>query len=136
MQARAFASQTDAPADRCASLRLPLSSSLPGRPARAVSRAGAERGARARAQVLMSALALRRTKDTVVDGRRVVELPEKTVHRVPVALSVADRAVYGRWEAHGAPRFARIALARLPRRSQEGQPGLNMHTLERLVLIL
>ncbi len=63
----------------------------------------------------MSALALRRTKDTVVDGRRVVELPEKTVHRVPVALSAADREIYSRWEAHGALGSARTALTFLLR---------------------
>ncbi len=54
-------------------------------------------------QVLMSAIALRRTKESSVDGRRLVELPEKTVHMVPVTLSSADRAVYSHWESYGAP---------------------------------
>lgn len=51
----------------------------------------------------MGAIALRRTKESSVDGKRLVQLPEKTVHIVPVTLSDADRAVYSRWEAHGAP---------------------------------
>lgn len=57
---------------------------------------------RASRQVLMGAIALRRSKDTVMGGKKVVDLPEKTVHRVPVTLSGAERAVYSRWEVHGA----------------------------------
>ena len=54
-------------------------------------------------QVLMGAIAVRRTKESSVDGKRLVELPEKTVHMVPVTLSSADRAVYSRWESYGVP---------------------------------
>lgn len=49
----------------------------------------------------MGAIALRRTKQQQVDGRPLVELPQKTVYRVVVKLDPASRAKYTRWQEAG-----------------------------------
>ncbi len=54
-------------------------------------------------QVLMAKLALRRTKDTKVEGGKpVVELPPKHINEVKVTLSAQHREIYNRWEQAGA----------------------------------
>lgn len=54
-----------------------------------------------RLQALVGSLALRRTKDTVRNGHRLVELPPRNVNIVPVVLSAAEQAKYKRWEEAG-----------------------------------
>lgn len=49
----------------------------------------------------MKAIALRRTKDMQVDGKRLVELPRKTISMHYVDLSPEDREVYDKVEEIG-----------------------------------
>lgn len=53
-------------------------------------------------QIVMARLALRRTKETRVEGGRpVVELPPKHINEVKVTLSADHREKYNRWEQAG-----------------------------------
>lgn len=53
-------------------------------------------------QILMARLALRRTKETKVEGGKpVVELPPKHINEVKVTLSAQHREKYNRWEQAG-----------------------------------
>ena len=54
-----------------------------------------------RPQVLMAAIAMRRTKELQVGGRPLVALPTKTIHQVGVQLDAAARAKYERWQSAG-----------------------------------
>jgi hypothetical protein len=54
-------------------------------------------------QLLLSTVALRRTKDLEVNGRPLVALPSKTVHLVTVQLSREERDKYERWQQAGGP---------------------------------
>ncbi|KAJ7555457.1 hypothetical protein O6H91_05G038800 [Diphasiastrum complanatum] len=60
-----------------------------------------ERSGFSRLQGLMSAIALRRTKETQIDGHRLVELPPKVVTVYPVELSSEHRRVYDQMELKG-----------------------------------
>ena len=56
-------------------------------------------------QIVMATLALRRTKDTRVEGGKpVVELPPKHINEVKVTLSAGHREKYERWEQAGESR--------------------------------
>ncbi|KAG0623190.1 hypothetical protein M758_3G155200 [Ceratodon purpureus] len=54
-----------------------------------------------RLQALIKAIALRRTKDMQVDGRRLVELPRKTISMHYVELTPEDRELYDKVEENG-----------------------------------
>lgn len=52
-------------------------------------------------QLLLNTVALRRSKEQEVNGRRLVQLPPKAVHLVRVRLSREERLKYERWEDAG-----------------------------------
>lgn len=52
-------------------------------------------------QALIKAIALRRTKDMQVDGKRLVELPRKTISMHYVELTPEDRELYDKVEESG-----------------------------------
>lgn len=54
-----------------------------------------------RLQALMSAIALRRTKDMQQDGKMIIELPPKKVTVQLVDFSDEERDLYGQWELEG-----------------------------------
>lgn len=54
-----------------------------------------------RLQALIKAIALRRTKNMQVDGRRLVELPSKTISLHSVELTPEDRELYDKVEENG-----------------------------------
>eukprot|EP00249_Psilotum_nudum_P023028 c28730_g1_i2 orf=268-2055(+) len=55
----------------------------------------------ARLQALMMTIALRRSKDMRIDGKRLVDLPQKTVSIYNVELSPEDRELYDKVEWEG-----------------------------------
>lgn len=48
----------------------------------------------ARLQAIMATFLLRRKKDTELDGRRLIELPKKTVDLIKLEFSVEERDIY------------------------------------------
>ncbi|EFJ19536.1 hypothetical protein SELMODRAFT_110695 [Selaginella moellendorffii] len=55
----------------------------------------------ARLQGLMSSISLRRTKETKVNGKKLVDLPPKIITVFPVDLSPEDRSLYDKMEKDG-----------------------------------
>jgi len=58
-----------------------------------------------RVQALLKAICLRRTKTSLVDGKPILQLPERNVERVETPFSVDERAFYEALETRTRDRF-------------------------------
>lgn len=58
-----------------------------------------------RVQALLKAICLRRTKTSLVDGKPILELPDRNVERVETPFSVDERAFYEALETRTRDRF-------------------------------
>ncbi|KAF8804469.1 hypothetical protein BYT27DRAFT_7243611 [Phlegmacium glaucopus] len=65
----------------------------------------------ARLQAIMATFLLRRKKDTELDGRRLIELPEKKIDLIKLEFSEEEREIYKMVEARSQAKFNRYLRA-------------------------
>ncbi|MED6218236.1 hypothetical protein PIB30_025010 [Stylosanthes scabra] len=63
-------------------------------------------------QTILSAIVLRRTKGTLIDGKPIINLPPKTIELTMVDFSVEERAFYRELEADSRSKFEEYAHAK------------------------
>nr|XP_043625841.1 helicase-like transcription factor CHR28 [Erigeron canadensis] len=62
-------------------------------------------------QAVLKAIMLRRTKDTLIGGKPIINLPQKTINITTVDFSTEERAFYLKLEAESSSRFKAYAAA-------------------------
>ncbi|KAF5772220.1 putative DNA helicase chromatin remodeling SNF2 family [Helianthus annuus] len=62
-------------------------------------------------QAVLKAIMLRRTKDTLIDGKPIIDLPPKTIKLTAVDFSPEERAFYQKLETESRSRFKAYAAA-------------------------
>ena len=65
----------------------------------------------ARLQTIMLTFLLRRKKDSMLDGKRLIELPEKEVKLIKLEFSKEEREIYQMVEARSQAKFNRYLRA-------------------------
>ena len=64
-----------------------------------------------RLQAIMNTFLLRRKKDSMLDGKRLIELPEKEIKLIKLEFSKEEREIYQMVEARSQAKFNRYLRA-------------------------